>query len=205
MTKSKTKPKSKSPAAPQEDVGARAQYQLDQVIMERTRTTFVLTMSKENCNQIIFDMNERADLKGLLLNIFEGGKAFDFQIAEKIPKGLCRISSVRRAWSGVMDNGEPEESRADEAVSLTSRKHYRVLLRAQRAHKAINYFKIEKPAEAGKIGWVWAPRTSQMDSLLNQAFNRGVPIRVWVGNPVSHPAFDNDLMARVSQCEIEFG
>jgi hypothetical protein len=204
MTKSKTKPKSKSPALPEEEVGARAQFQIDQVLMERTRTTFILTMSKEGYNQIIFDLNERADLKGLLLNIFESGKAFDFQISEKLPKGQCRITSVRRAWSGVMDDGEPEGSSAEEADSLSSYKNYRVLLRSQRAYKAINYFRIEKPAQAGKIAWVRAPRTSQMDSLMNQAFNRGLPIRVWVGNPVSYPAFDNDLVARVFQCEIEF-
>jgi hypothetical protein len=79
-----------------EEVASRAQHFIDQIIVERNKTTMVLNSAKEGHNQIVFDFNERAELKQLLLSVFENGKPFDFQIVEKLGKGQCKINAVRR-------------------------------------------------------------------------------------------------------------
>lgn len=187
----------RSSSKPQ-DAGSdnRAQFNVDQVVVDKNRTTFYLNSSKEGFSQIVFDFNDRADLKGLLFGIFEAGKPFDFQISEKLAKPMCKINGIRRPFSGLADE--------EEHVANRDYKNYRVFFKAQRAYQALFYFQIEKPAQSDRIAWVWAPRGSQMDALMAQAFGQGRPIRVWVGVPVKDPSFDNELVARVYKCQIEF-
>ncbi|MCP5107460.1 MAG: hypothetical protein GY950_28995 [bacterium] len=69
-------------------------YHVLEMQSEETKTIFILDRAKEGFEKIEFRYNDRAELKGLLMNLFQGAKPFDFKIAKKGKDGCCEINAV---------------------------------------------------------------------------------------------------------------
>lgn len=70
-------------------------FHVSEIQSEPRKTIFVLDGSKNGCNQIVFDYNDNAELKSLMLTIFQQGKPFDFTIDKILPYGRCHIKAIR--------------------------------------------------------------------------------------------------------------
>ncbi|MCP5050321.1 MAG: hypothetical protein GY940_24350 [bacterium] len=73
-------------------------YFIQQVSVEQRETIMILNAAKQGCNRIVFQFEERGDLKRILLGIFESGKSFDFNIAQNIGGGRCKVNRIQRVW-----------------------------------------------------------------------------------------------------------
>lgn len=75
-------------------------YIVAEVESKSRETVFLLNRSKDGYNKIVFEYNDGAELKGLLLSLFQGGKPFDFKIEEGLGNNCCRIKAVTIPFSG---------------------------------------------------------------------------------------------------------
>ncbi|MCP5050323.1 MAG: hypothetical protein GY940_24360 [bacterium] len=79
---------------------SRGEFYADNLKLQNRRTIFTLSSSKEGCNQIVFEYNEDAELKQVIMGFFQSGKAFDFHISRKLGGGQCKIDTIERGYSG---------------------------------------------------------------------------------------------------------
>jgi len=80
------------------DRGTRAKYYIDHISMAGRETVMTLNASKNGCNKIVFQYGDSPDLKSIMLNLFESGKPFDFQISQMMGGGICKISTIYRSY-----------------------------------------------------------------------------------------------------------
>lgn len=69
-------------------------FLIDELILEDRRTILVLNKPKDGSNQIVFELGERQALANMLVGLFQSGKAFDFQIVQKLGGGQCKINRL---------------------------------------------------------------------------------------------------------------
>jgi hypothetical protein len=81
----------------------RGEFYVDKIMIQNRQTNFTLSSSKEGCNQIVFEYNENAELKQMIMGFFQSGKTFDFHISKKLGAGKCKIDTLERSYSGRSD------------------------------------------------------------------------------------------------------
>jgi hypothetical protein len=86
-----------------DNIETRREFYVDKIKLQNRQSVFTLSASKEGCNQIVFEYNENAELKQVIMGLFQTGKTFDFQISKKIGGGRCKIDTIERTFSGRSD------------------------------------------------------------------------------------------------------
>lgn len=71
-----------------------------------------------------------------------------------------------------------------------------------RADGALNYYAVDVGHPCQHVKWMWAPRYSQQEQLLGQAFNEGRPARISWGKPYAKPGFG--YVARAFKVQLEY-
>lgn len=137
-------------------------------------TTFMLNQSKDDCNKIVFKWNAQDEIKGIIYDLLNSGRSFDFRIAEKLGDGRCTIDEISVRWF------EADNREHTAALAPGWEGPYETHLKGYEQAGFWHYFRVEDPGQAGGKEWLCLMNSDPLFASVKDAFDRGRKLKVMV-------------------------